>query len=398
VVLWQFRIVVVYVLISLALAATVRPLVKDLARRKLLMRLSLIFLYMVCLGGFGFLAFHVGRFAVSDIQEVAQTLSVQGTWVLPPWLEGSSFQYVLVSWLPTPDKLFEAVTGEQGQFVLPAVLSLTEGVGGVVSGVFLVLLLSVYWSINQIHFERLWLSLLPSEQRKQARGVWRTIEPDLGVYIRSEIIQSLLAVLLLGLGYWLLGSRYPVLMALTGALAWLIPVVGAPLAMILPLLIGLLTSVQLGLLTILYTLVVLVALQVWVEPRLFKRKWDNPILTLVILLAMADAFGLLGILAAPPLSAVCQILWTLLVSNRLDSEVAVQVSDLKERQAHLWSVIKEFDDRPPPLVLSSMERLANLLEKAEPILPVVLPPESSDLFHSSQPDSGEGGSPLSTKS
>ena len=220
--------------------------------------------------------------AVSDIQEVAQTLSVQGDWVLPPWLEGSSFQRTLVAWLPTPDKLFEAVTGEQGQFVLPAVLSFTEGIGGIASGVILVLFLSIYWSINQVHFERLWLSLLPSEQRKQARGVGRAIELDLGAYIRSEIVQSLLAGLLLGLGYWLLGSQYPMLMALIGALAWLIPVVGAPLAVILPLLMGLLTSVQLSLFTILYTLVVLIALQVWVEPRLFKRKWDNPILTLVI--------------------------------------------------------------------------------------------------------------------
>ncbi|MDO9301336.1 MAG: AI-2E family transporter [Anaerolineales bacterium] len=392
--LWQFRIVVVYVLISLALAATVRPFVIDWAKRGLVLRLALIFLYIVSLGSFGFLIFLVGRFAVGDIQQFAQTLSVQGTWVLPPWLEGSSFQHALVSWLPTPDKLFEAVTGEQGQLVLPAVLSFTEGIGGIVSGVFLVLFLSLYWSINQVHFERLWLSLLPAEQRKQARGIWRTIEPDLGAYIRSEIIQSLLAALLLGLGYWLLGSQYPALMALTGALAWLIPVVGAPLAIILPLLMGLLTSVQLSLFTILYTLVVLIALQVWVEPRLFKRKWDNPILTLIILLAMADAFGLLGILVAPPLSAVCQILWNLLVSNRLGSGAAVQVSDLKERQAHLWTVIKEFEEPPPPLVISSMERLANLLEKAAPILPAALP----DPFHSSQPVSGEGGSPISTQS
>ena len=383
-VLWQFRIVVVYVLISLALAATVRPFVKDWTRRRLVMRLVLVLLYTVSLCGFGILIFHVGRFVVSDIQQFAQTLSVQGAWVLPPWLEGSSFQNTLVAWLPTPDKIFEAITGEQGQLVLPAVLNLTEGIGGIVSGVFLVLFLSIYWSINQVHFERLWLSLLPSEQRKQARGAWRTIEPDLGAYIRSEIVQSLLAFVLLGLGYWLLGSEYPVLMALIGALAWLIPVVGAPLAVILPLMMGLLTSVQLSLFTTLYTLVVLIALQVWVEPRLFKRKWDNPILTLVILLAMADAFGLIGILVAPPLSAVCQILWNLLVSNRLDSGAAVQISDLKERQAHLWTVIKEFKEQPPLLVLSSMERLANLLEKAEPILPVV----SSEPFHLSQPING----------
>jgi putative permease len=383
-VLWQFRMVVVYVLISLALAATVRPFVKDWTRRRLVMRLVLVLLYTVGLCSFGLLIFQVGRFVVSDIQQFAQTLSVQGTWVLPPWLEGSSFQHTLIAWLPTPDKIFEAITGEQGQLVLPAVLNLTEGIGGIVSGVFLVLFLSIYWSINQIHFERLWLSLLPSGQRKQARGVWRTIEPDLGAYIRSEIVQSLLAFVLLGFGYWLLGSEYPVLMALIGALAWLIPVVGAPLAVILPLLMGLLTSVQLSLFTALYTLIVWIALQVWVEPRLFKRKWDNPILTLVIMLAMADAFGWIGILIAPPLSAVCQILWNLLVSNRIDSGAAVQVSDLKERQAHLWTVIKEFKEPPPPLVFSSMERLANLLEKAEPILPV----ESSEPFHLSLPVNG----------
>ena len=166
-------------------------------------------------------------------------------------------------------------------------------------------------------------------------------------------------------------------MALTGALVWLIPVVGAPLAMILPLLIGLLTSIQLSLFTILYTFAVLIILQAWIEPRLFKRKWDNPILTLVIVLAMADAFGLPGIIAAPPLSAVCQILWSHLVSSRLGSRAVVQVLDLKERQAHLWVVIKEMEEPPPPLVISSMERLANLLEKADPILPVVLPPDST---------------------
>jgi len=397
VLLWQFRIVVVYVLISLAFAATVRPFFKGWSSRGLVTRLSLILFYLISLGIFGFLIFQVGRFAISDIQQLGQMLSVQGVWRLPPWLEGSSFQQTLVAWLPTPDKLFEAVTGEQGQLVLPTLLGFTEGVGGLVSGVFVVLFLSLYWSINQIHFERLWLSLLPSELRGYARGVWRIIEPDLGAYIRSEVVQSILAGLLLGIGYWLLGSPYPVLLALIGALAWLIPVVGAALAVIPPLMVGLLTGIPLGLFTVLYTLIVLISLQVWVEPRLFKRNWDNPIMTLVILLAMADAFGLVGLIIAPPLSAVCQILWKLLFSDRLASGVTVQISNLKERQANVWAAIKEMDELPPPLVVSSMERLTNLLEKAEPILPATLPAESSDLFHPSQPVTDEGEIPVSTK-
>ena len=396
VVLWQFRIVVIYVLISLALAATARPIAKSESRRNLTSRLFLILLCMVSLGVFCLLAFLIGRLLIGDVQQLAQKISIQNTWVLPPWLEGGLFEQALGRWLTTPDKLFEAITSQR-QLMLSAVLGFTQGISGIVSGFLIILFLSIYWSINQNHFERLWLSLLPSEQRKHARDIWQTLEHDLGAYIRSEIIQSLLAVLLLGLGYWLLGSQYPALLAVVGALAWLVPVVGAGLAIILPLVLGLLTGAQLSLLTVLYTFIVLIALQVWVEPRLFRRKWDNPILTLVILLAMANAFGLLGIIVSPPLSVVCKILWNLLVSDRLVPDTAVQVSDLKERQARLRLAIEEMEGPPPPLVVSSMERLADLLEKAEPILPAALPPEAPNLFHPSQPLTNEGASSASTK-
>lgn len=387
--LWQFRVVVVYVLVSLALAATVRPLIKDLSARGLVMRLTLIFLYLGVVICFGFLITLMGRFVIGDLEQLSQTLSVQDAWKLPPWLVGSLFDQELIARLPPPSKLFEAVTGDQGQLVLPALLGFTQGIGNFISGIFLVLLLSIYWSINQIHFERLWLSLLPSGQRKQARGIWRTIETDLGFYIRSEVAQSLLAGLLLGLGYRLLGSQYPMLLALIGAIVLFIPVVGGSLAVILPLVIGLLTSVQLSLLTVIYTLIVVIVLQVWIEPRLYKRQADNPVLTLVILLALADAFGFIGMIVTPPLSFICQTLWSRLVTNRHTPGASAQVSDLKERQTHLWTIINNMEEQPPPLVISSMERLTELIEKAEPIVQTVIPVESSEPFHPSQPVTNE---------
>jgi predicted PurR-regulated permease PerM len=360
-------------------------------------RVAWILVYLVVLIGFGFFLFLTSGTAINEIQQLAHTVSVQDKWVLPLWLEGSSFQQVLLAQLPTPSKLFEAVTGSQGQLVLPAILGFTQGIGSVVSAIIVILFLSLYWSINQIHFERLWLSLLPAGQRKQARGIWRTVEPDTGAYIRGEVVQSLLAGLLLSLGFWLLGSPYPALLALIGALACLIPVVGIVLAVIPVLLVGLLTSVQVGLFTALYTLVVLTAIRVWVKPRLFNRRWDNPILTLVLVIALASAFGLVGIIVAPPVSVVCQILWRRLVSHRHAIGVAAQVSDLKERQEHLWEAISAIDGPPLPLVTSSMKRLTTLIEKAEPVLQAALPAEPSEPFHSPQPVTAEGESPISTK-
>ena len=157
-------------------------------------------------------------------------------------------------------------------------------------------------------------------------------------------------------------------------------VVGVVLAVLLPLLVGLLTSVQLGLYTVLYALVVLIVLVVWINPRLFKRKWDNPILTVVLLIALADAFGLIGLIIAPPISVVCQVLWNRLVSHRLASGAAAQVSDLKERQERLSASISEMDGPALPLVTSSMERLTQLIAKAEPILQSVVPAGPSEAF------------------
>jgi putative permease len=398
VVLWQFRTVVVYVLISLMLAAALRPLFNRLAGRRLVVRLAWILLYLVALGSLGFLLFLTTEAAIKEIQQLGHTIAVQDKWVLPVWLEGSSFQGVLLARLPPPSKLFEAITGSQGQLVLPAILGFTQGIGSILSGVIVILFLSIYWSINQIHFERLWLSLLPSGQRKQARGIWRTVEPDIGAYIQGELIQSFLAGLFIGLGCWLLGSPYPAILALISALACLIPVVGVAIAVVTVLLVGLLTSVPLSLITALYVLVVMIALGVWVMPRLFTHRWDNPILTVVLLIALADAFGLVGIIIAPPLSVVCQILWSRLVNHRAVIGAAAQISDLKERQALVWVAIKAMDEPPLPLVTSSMERLTHLLEKAEPILQASLPAESSGPFPSPQPASGEGGPAVSIKS
>jgi hypothetical protein len=163
------------------------------------------------------------------------------------------------------------------------------------------------------------------------------------------------------------------------------------------LLVGLLTSLQLGLLMALFALLVMIALGLWIKPRLFRRRWDNPILTLVLLIALASAFGLLGIIIAPPLSAVCQILWSRLVSHRRVSGAATQISDLKARQDHIWETVRAMDEPPPHLVTSSMARLTLLINKAEPLLHQALSTDSSDLLSSPRLETSEPVPYASTK-
>lgn len=366
-VLWLLRSVILYVLISLALAGAVAPLFINFNRYKLPARIGLIFFYLLMLGGLILFILEAGGAAARDTQALVDALSERDVWQQPDWVRGVAVEQFLNDWLPPPSVLVGTIAGERGQGLLSIFLGITQGIFGLISGTLVILFLGLYWSANRTHFQQLWLSLLPPIGRKYARDILQTVERDFGQYIRSELMLSLLTGVLLGIGYWALGSPYPALLAVIAALASLIPVVGVIIAILTPLIIGLLSSLQITLTTTLLTLLVLLLIKLWLKPRLYHGMRQNPILTIFLLVVLADAFGLLGMIAAPPLAATIQILWNIWVAERTSAGTVSQVVTLKERRASLAAQITAID-QPPPILTSSLERLNTLIDRAEPVL------------------------------
>jgi predicted PurR-regulated permease PerM len=367
VIVWQFRTAVIYVLISLILAASIRPLFTRLIGKRIIIRILWILIYLIVFCGLVYLFIFAVQTAATEMQTIADGVSAQDKWTLLVWSDNKGLQS-LFQRLPSPSVLFQAVIGNEGELLVPALFGIVQGIGGIIAAFAIILVLSVYWSMNQIHFERLWLSILPSDQRKKVRGIWQTIEPDIGAYVRGQVLHSILVGITLGLGYWLIGSSSPALLALVGAIGSMIPVVGLFLVIFTTLMLGLLTSAQISLFTVLYTIVVLTALGIWVKPRLINRQWDNPILTLVLLIALQDTLGIIGIVIAPPLSVVCQILWSQVIRRRTKTDSATLLSDLKGRMLILRESINAMDEPRLPLITTSIERISNLIDEAEPVL------------------------------
>jgi putative permease len=124
------------------------------------------------------------------------------------------------------------------------------------------------------------------------------------------------------------------------------------------------------------TSLVFIGLGLWVKPRLSPPAKNTPFLTVAILIVLAQAFGLPGLIIAPPLSTVCQILWSHLISEQAVAGAAAQLSDLQDRQEQLRESIQTMD-QPPALVTSGMQRLAQLIEKSESVLPVAVPDDAA---------------------
>ncbi len=374
VVLWEIRQAVLLFMLSLATAAAFRPLVDYLAGKKIPRIIALVISYgLVIVLAASLLLVMTGPL-VRDIEQASNQFISEYERIMALWPNSSiPFQRSLAGLLPLPDRLFSGMTGQDGTRIIQAVMGITSNAVTFAENLGIILVLSLYWSADSLYFERLLLSLIPVGQRAQGRLIWQGIEKGVGAYIRSELAQSLLAGILLWLGYRLMGLDYPVLLAFLGALVWLIPWFGAILAVIPAFLVGLSGGVGLAILAAFYTLAVLVVQEFIIQPRIFRRHSYSSIVLVLLVLALVDAYGLLGLILAPLVSATLQIVFKYLVqppaavasADSSELEATEGIEALQRHLAETRGQIESWENPAPPEIVNLTGRLDQLIEDTQ---------------------------------
>ncbi len=364
---WQFRLALVLFLLSLVTAAAFRPVIDRLTEWHVPRVLAILLTYLGGVGIVGLLVFLASVPFVRELQDMTDQFAITYNWVRTTGENGTQFQKALAERLPPIDALYKGITRDRGTALARNVLGVASGVLDTISNLVIILILSIYWSADRFHFERLWLSMLPAGGRSQAREIWRDIERGVGSYIRSELVQSLLAAVLLYLFYRGLGSRYPTILAIVSALFWLIPWLGAVLAVVPAFLVGLGSGLVLAVLAALITLLTLGFLEIVVEPRFFNRRRYSSLFIVLMVIAMSDAFGLLGLFFAPPLAAAIQIFFSHILTQPASEplpEPDTRFAHLREQIAQVEQMAQKVREESPHVV-SLLERLEKLVDKAE---------------------------------
>ena len=272
-------------------------------------------------------------------------------------------------WFPTPEQMTTLLTDEPAGELARSLLGAGQNLAGRLGNLALVLILSIYWTADRLRFERLALSLLPVHRRAAARTIWRAIETELGRYLRSELLQSLLVGALLAPFFTLLGLRWAVFWALAASLAWLVPLVGGFLVIVpMAVVIWVQSGAPTAVLAVAVTLAVLALLEFVVERRLYTRERGINVLTIMVALVMADAFGLVGLLLAPPVALVVHILLRELASpdaaRVARSALAADVTALEARLAEVRGLMTAQADGKNHRLENLADRLDGLLAEA----------------------------------
>ncbi len=366
--LWEFSNALFLFIFSLAIAASARPYVESLSNRGVSSAIAILVVYVLFITLLGVIFWTVGSRLLNELQRLSDSLAITYDQMWTTWPQGTQFQQLIIRQLPAPQDLFNGFSSGQESATITSLLGFTMSATTFLGEFFTVFVLSIYWSIDRVHFERLWLSLLPVKSRARSRDIWRAIERDFGEYVRSELLQSILAGVILGLGLWAMGIQYPILLAIFAALAWLIPWLGGVLAIIPVAIAGFSQSIGLGIFATVFALGVLLFLDFLIEPRFTRKRQFSSLLSILLIIALIEPFGLMGLIVAPPLAAAIELIFRYNLQSRPVPSVVkseAQVTLLRARIVNLRQALANSANPSDPQTLSLISRLEDLIIRTD---------------------------------
>lgn len=368
--IWQFRSALILFLLSLWFAAAARPVVIQLEARGIKRALAITLVYLVVIAVFVGIFIVAGPSLIRNLRILSDTFVVQYNQMWQEWPQGTGVERLIISQLPDPRNLYDFLAIQSQNPFFDGFMKATFGSIGFISQLGAALILSIFWTSDRVRFERLWLSLLPANARMRARSTWRDIEEGVGAYTRSEILQGILAGLLLGVGLSLMRVPFSTLLALVGGVAWLVPWVGIVGTLGLVFLSAATVSLQLAILASGFTFIVLLALELFVEPYLFNRDRLSSLLVLLFAIALTTTIGMVGLVIAPALAATVQLVGRNMQRRPAPILTSETVGRFSELDRHLEQLRSSMGDEPKPQMENIVTRLTDLVEKSKEVMQI----------------------------
>jgi predicted PurR-regulated permease PerM len=308
--------VLILLFVALVIATTLRPLVSALQRRRIPKILALLLIYLGILAVCAGLSVLVIPALISQGGELIRGLPQVYARLIASLKENpSGVIRTIPQWLPTGDQLASQLQAVSG-VILTEALGIGMGVLTFLTQGISVVVLSIYLILDQSRLERFWLSLAPAARRPELLAIWREIENRLGTYVRGELLLMTSIGVLAGLGYMVLGLPYPLALGALAGLLEFVPMVGPTLGAIPAIVVALSISPQTALLVVVYSIVIQVAENNILVPRLMGRSVGvSPVMVILAIFAFSSLLGITGAFLAIPLAAIFQVLMDHLVVN-----------------------------------------------------------------------------------
>ncbi len=183
---------------------------------------------------------------------------------------------------------------------------------GLFSGILnfiLVAVLSVYLLTSGSHVTSWLRRNMPDQQQGRVRFLLDTLQRVVGGYIRGQLIMCGLIGVLVGVGMYVIGVPFALLLGVLAFVLEFIPVLGTLTSGAICVLLALTRGWLIAVIVLVYFIVVHVIEGDVVGPRIVGKTIGlHPVVSIAALIAGAELFGIPGALLASPVAGVIQAL------------------------------------------------------------------------------------------
>lgn len=315
--------VLIYIALALFAALGLDPAVRFLERRGLSRAISVI---IVILGLMGVVALVLWIVLPVVIDQVASFVRS-----VPSMIREFAASDVYATLEKQFGGQFENLIADVQKFLIDpgniatiggGALQVGASIATAISGVIVVLVLTLYFVATLPVMKRALLRLAPARDRARAGDITEQITDSVGGYVMGMVVLAFLNAMLTFLLYFFLGLPFPPLMATIAFCITLIPLVGSILFWIIGTGLALFSD---PLAALVFALVYLVYMQIEayaITPRVMNRAISIPGSLVVIgALAGGTLLGLLGALVAVPVAASILIIIKQVWIPRQDARV-----------------------------------------------------------------------------
>ncbi len=216
------------------------------------------------------------------------------------------------------DKISGFVFG-QSQSIFNAISTSARGAFSVFTTGVIILFLTFFLLNGGRQMKKAFIQIVPNRFFEPALVLIEELDRQLGEYLRSRLIQTIILSIIAAIGYWILGLRFALLIGIIAGLANLIPYIG-PFIGAIPAIIVVFLGARFGLgwsllAVIILTLVIQIIDNAIITPLIIGKSVElGPVTTIVVVLLGEQLLGLTGLLMAVPIAAMCKLIieevWT----------------------------------------------------------------------------------------
>lgn len=304
--LFFIRDIIAIVFVSIIISAALSPIIDRLNKNGIPRTLSIVFMYLLIMGIIGGLVYFVLPPMVNQIQQLADSL--------PGYFK--TFSNFITSLrdvdsngiLSASQANLNSISAFLGEFI-NNILSTTLGFFSGAAALLMMLVLTLYFLLDENGIKKFFISLLPIRQKTRIISMANKIGHKLGGWLRGQLLLAVIVGLVVYIGLSILGMPYALTLAIVAGLFEIIPIIGPILAAIPAILVAFTISPTMALaITIFYILVQELENKLLVPKVMQHAVGLNPITIIIIILIGAKLMGIIGVLLAVPVAAVIYVI------------------------------------------------------------------------------------------